>query len=185
MSRTRSRQRVALALTLFTALPVLTAQAGTLGFKGVLLGSPLSQVADDPRYVCHKAAAPGADTICSLRPQQRETMAGVPVDALFYFYLRGRLTRISITLPESRFARVVEALKARYGEGELHTAVVRTYQGATHQDRIHTWRQGDTSLQAQRYAGRLDKSLVRYTDEAALRRAGPSGGPAVDPKHDL
>ncbi len=157
--------------------------ADALGFKGVTLGSPLARVADDPRHVCYQATAPGADTVCALRPQQRETLAGAPVDTLFYFYLRGRLTRISITLPERHFAQVVDAFKARYGEGEVRAESVRTYQGVAHQDRIHTWRRGETSLQAQRYAGRLDKSLVRYSDEAALR--GPSRSPAVDPKQDL
>lgn len=183
MSRPRLWRHAALALVLLGGLPPLSAQAEALGFKGVTLGSPLARVADDPRHVCHQASAPGADTVCALRPQQRETLAGAPVDTLFYFYLRGRLTRISITLPERHFAQVVDAFKARYGEGELRTESVRTYQGATHQDRIHTWRQGDTSLQAQRYAGRLDKSLVRYSDEAALR--GPSRPPSADPKQDL
>jgi hypothetical protein len=151
---------------------VSTAWAGPvepLAFKGIALGSAITALAADPRYDCRASQSPAADRICSLRPQEQETIAGAPVNSLFWFYYRGRLTSISIHLDERHFNRVLAALQAKYGPGEARSEAVRNLKGASFENRIHTWRQGGGTLVAQRYAGRLDKSSLRYADEAAIR----------------
>ena len=143
--------------------------AEPLAFKGIALGSPSTAIAQDPRYDCRATRAPAADRICSLRHQEQETIAGVPVNSLFWFYYRGRLTSIVINLDERHFDKVVTALQAKYGQGETRMAPVRNLKGAGFENRTHTWRQADGTLQAQRYAGRLDKSTLRFADDAAIR----------------
>lgn len=140
-----------------------------LAFKGVALGSAITPLAGDPRYDCRATKSPAADRICSLRPQEQETIAGAPVNSIFWFYYRGHLTSISIHLDERYFKQVVAALQAKYGQGEAHSEAVRNLKGADFENRIHTWRQAGGSLVAQRYAGRIDKSSLRYADEAAIR----------------
>jgi hypothetical protein len=149
-----------------------TAWAGnpeSLAFKGVALGSPITPLAGDPRYDCKATRAPAADRICSLRSQEQETVAGQPVNSIFWFFYRGRLTSIVINLDERYFKQVVAALQKKYGAGETRTEQVKNLKGARFDNSIHTWRQVGGSLVAQRYAGRLDKSSLRYADDAAIR----------------
>ena len=161
--------RFFLFVSAWLAANAWAAPAEPLAFKGIALGAPITAVANDPRYQCLATQAPGADRICSLRPQERETMAGVPVNSIFWFSYRGRLTSISIHLDERHFQPVVAALKAKYGPAETRSEVVKNLKGESFNNHIHAWRQGGASLVAQRYAGRLDKSSVRYADEAAIR----------------
>lgn len=168
------------------ALLPLAAQAEGLGFKGVDLGSPLSRVASDPRYACRAVNTPIGDTICSLRPSEAETIAGADVAALFYFYDASSLSGIQITIAETDFQRVVDALAAKYGAGKLNREMVKNLKGAAHENRTWLWQYPEASLQAQRYAGRLDKSVIRYSDDnAASRVKQRRAAAAKDPKRDL
>jgi len=143
-----------------------------LAFKGIALGAPVTTIASDPRYDCRVTRAPAADRICSLRPQEQETMAGAPVNSIFWFFYRGKLTSISMNIDERHFNQVVAALQAKYGPGETRSEPVKNLKGARFDNHIHAWRQAGGSLVAQRYAGRLDKSSIRYADEAAIRAIG-------------
>ena len=161
--------RFLLFLTAWTAVTAWAGGPEPLAFKGIALGAPITAIANDPRYQCLATRAPAADRICSLRPQEQETMAGVPINSLFWFPYRGRLTSIPIHLDERYFSQVVGALQAKYGPGETRVEAVKNLKGASFDNQIHTWRQAGGSLVAQRYAGRLDKSSVRYADEAAIQ----------------
>jgi hypothetical protein len=141
----------------------------TLAFKGVALGSSITAISDDPRYACPAITAPGADRICSLREHEKETIAGVPVRSLFWFFYRGRLNRIVINIDESDFAKVEAALQSRYGPGEVRTEGISNLKGKRFENRIHSWHPAGGSLVAQRYAGRVDWSVIRYSDEETLR----------------
>jgi len=168
------------------ALLPLAAQAEGLGFKGVDLGSPLSRVASDPRYACRAVNTPIGDTICSLRPSEAETIAGAVVASLFYFYDASSLSGIQITLAETDFQRVVDALTAKYGAGKLNSERVKNLKGNVYENRTWLWQYPEASLQARRYAGRLDKSIIRYTDDRAASRVKQRRAAAAkDPKQDL
>ena len=132
-----------------------------LAFKGIALGSAIAAVANDPRYDCRATSAPVADRICSLRSQEQETVAGAPVSSIFWFSYRGRVTSIVVNFDERHFSQVLSALQSKYGPGEARSETVQNLKGASFQNRIQVWRQGGGTLQAQRYAGRLDKSSLR------------------------
>ncbi|MBU1664510.1 MAG: hypothetical protein KKG92_03810 [Gammaproteobacteria bacterium] len=176
----------ALLTVLAFALLPLAAQAEGLGFKGVDLGSPLARVASDPRYACRAVNTPIGDTICSLRPSEVETMAGAVVASLFYFYDTSSLSGIQITVAETDFQRVVDALTGKYGAGKLSSEKVKNLNGADFENRTWRWQYPEASLQAQRYAGRLDKSLIRYSDDRAANRVQQRRAAAAkDPRKDL
>ena len=172
-------------VALACALPALAVQADPLGFKGVELGSPLSRVASDPRHSCSPVNTPLGDTICSLRPREAETIAGAAVASLFYFYDVGSLTGIQISIAEKDFQRVVEALAAKYGPGKAVGAKVKNFNGREFEDRTYLWQRPDGSVQAQRYAGRVDLSVIRYGDDHAAERVQQRRAAARDPRKDL
>lgn len=162
-------------------LAAVCAQAAEpFGFKGVHLGSSIQLTQGDPRFDCRPLTTPLAEQVCTLRPKEQETLAGARVNALYYFYDRARLTQIVIDLPETRFQAASEALQGKYGLPDVKTAALTNLSGQRFENRILTWRQGDKQLQAERYAGRLDRSVIRFTDTAAAariqaRRAMPAG----------
>ncbi|PIV89458.1 MAG: hypothetical protein COW48_00320 [Hydrogenophilales bacterium CG17_big_fil_post_rev_8_21_14_2_50_63_12] len=175
-----------LLLALACALPSFASDAADrLSFKGVELGSPLARVASDPRHDCRAVNTPIGDTICSLRPREVETIAGAPVASLFYYYDSGVLTGIQITLAAKDFQRVVDALGGKYGPGKLSVEKVKNLNGKEFEDRTYHWQRPDGSVRAQRYAGRVDKSMIRYSDDQAVRRVQARRTAAKDPRKDL
>lgn len=144
--------------------------AESYGFKGVVLGSHVSQIANNPKYDCRAVKTPTADRVCGLRKDETETMAGVPVDAIFYFYDQSALTGISIHLPEKHFKAVVSALTSKYGASARSVETVKNLGGDPFENHIHSWHQEGQSMVAQRYSGRLDKSSVRISDDNADQR---------------
>ncbi len=180
-----ARRTSLLAALLLAAAPALAA-AEKLGFKGVTLGSDLSQIASNPKFDCRIVVTPIADKVCSLRPRERETIAGAPVESLFYFYDQTGLTGIVVHLDEKHFQPVVSALTDKFGSPVLKTEVVKNLKGAGFENRTYRWTRPEGSLQAQRYAGRLDKSAIRFTDDsAALRNQQRRALLAKDPRKDL
>lgn len=168
------------------ALASTSALADPLAFKGVELGASLARVASDPRHICQKVNTPIGDTICNLKANEAETIAGVPVASLFYFFDLGSLTGIQITVAEKDFSRVTEALAGKYGPGVLQAEKVKNLKGEDFENRTYTWKRPDGSLQALRYSGRIDRSLIRISDDHAARRVQQRRAAAAkDPKQDL
>lgn len=140
------------------------------GFKGIELGSGSATVASNPRYECHTARTPAADTICSLRAQEKETIAGAPIKSLFFFYYDGKLTGITIHLEEKHFVQVTKALRSKYGDGRVQTELIRNLKGVTFENQSYTWKTTSETLLAQRYSGRLDQSSIRFSADELIQR---------------
>jgi len=172
-----------LLAVLLMAWAATAGSAEPLGFKGNALGASNASITQDPRFDCRVVRTPTADQVCTLRPKEQETIAGVHVDSLYYFYDRARLTGITLTLPESQFQVVAQALETKYGTPQIQVQKIKNLSGDTFENRTLTWRQGDARLLAQRYAGRLDQSLIRFSDEAAPERIRQRR--ALSPNQDL
>lgn len=173
------------AVLMFCGLPQ-AALAEAYGFKGVLLGSHASQIASNPKFACHGVKTPTADRICALGKDDSETIAGVPVRSLFYFYDQATLTGITVSLEEKHFQAVIGALTQKYGVPTKDTESIKTLNGESHQNVIHRWHQPGQSIVAQRYAGRIDQSSVRISDDTAAERIRQRREAiARDPKLDL
>lgn len=157
----------AAVLALFISLNV---QAAPYGFKGIELGSHLSQIASNPKFDCRAVTTPSADRVCGLRKDETETIAGIHVDSLFYFFDQSSLSGISISLDEKHYEAVVKALKDKFGTPQRSTETVKTLSGQSHENIVYRWHQPDQSIIAQRYAGRVDKSSVRILDDSTPQR---------------
>jgi hypothetical protein len=163
-----------------------SAESGKLGFKGVELGSNLAQIASNPKFDCRVVATPIADKVCSLKPREKETIAGAPVDSLFYFYDQTSLSGIVVNLAEKDFSPVVAALTEKFGNSSLTTETVKSLKGVAYENRSYRWSKPEGSLEAMRYAGRLDKSVIRFTDDSAASRIQQRRALlAKDPRKDL
>lgn len=173
------------AVLLFSGLP-RAALAEAYGFKGVLLGSHANQIASNPKFACQVVKTPTADRVCALGKDDSETIAGVPVRSLFYFYDQATLTGITVSLEEKHYQAVIDALTQKYGAPTRNVESIKTLSGESHQNIIHRWRQPGQSIVAQRYAGRIDQSSVRISDDTAAERIRQRREAiARDPKLDL
>jgi hypothetical protein len=162
------------------------ALAGAYGFKGIQLGSHIGQIANNPKYDCKAVTTPTADRVCGLRKDEVETIVGVPVASLFYFYDRAVLTGISLGLEEKHFQNVIAALTEKYGPPTLTKTPLKNLKGQTFENQTYTWHtQGETIL-AERYSGRLDRSALRISeDNAAQRIRAQREALAREPRKDL
>lgn len=161
-------------------------QAERFAFKGIELGSAIANVASNPKFECRSASAPAADTICGLRPKETETIAGAPVRSLFFFYHGGRLTSIALHVDEKHFTQVIDALRGKYGAAPVKTEAIRNLKGVAFENRTYTWKSATESLTAQRYAGRVDQSAIRYSADDLIRGIeARRAAVAKDPSKDL
>jgi hypothetical protein len=174
---------IPLIALLLAAAPALAGEP--FGFKGVTLGSADTAIRQDPRFECRKVDTPSADQICNLRSDQQETIAGVPVASLYYFFDRARLTRIVIGLDSANFQQVADALIARHGQPREINETVKNFKGVSFDDRVLLWTQGDTAIRFQRYAGKVDRSLLQIFDEKAAERIRQRKETVLQPDRDL
>ena|GEM_PF-869433 len=169
--------RVAIGLLLLLS-SVAFAQEPSFDFKGILLGSDISAVERSSRFSCRSTKDPIADRICSLKSDEKETIAGMRLHSLMLYYYAGKLETISISLDEKHFSQVIAALVEKYGQGATRTEQVQNRLGAAFENKIYSWRRNNATLQAKRYAAKLDTSEVIYRTDFALeefaRRSGTS-----------
>lgn len=168
--RNRVNALSAIALSAIALMLATPTQAGDYGLKGNHLGSHISQIAGNPKYDCKAVTTPTADRICGLKKDEVETMAGVPVASVFFFYDQTTLTGINIGLEEKHFQAVVTALIGKYGAPALAKSPIKNLKGAAFENLVYTWRAKGESIVAERYSGRLDRSLIRIADEGAAER---------------
>lgn len=140
-----------------------------LEFKGIALGSAIATIEETGRFSCRDPGSPIADRICSLKFNERETIAGVPIRVLALYYYSGKLETISIAFDEKYFSQVAPALSEKYGQGTVRLEALQNRMGATFENRILSWRRGQTTLEAKRYSGKLDTSSVMYRSDFALQ----------------
>lgn len=70
------------------------AQEPPFEFKGIALGSSISEIRNDSRFSCEDSKRPIADQICSLKYGVQETIAGAPIKYLGLGYYSGKLESI-------------------------------------------------------------------------------------------
>jgi len=146
-------------------LPALAETA--LAFKGLMLGAEIAPLFADARIECHPLRTAAADQVCSLRHGARETIAGAPVNSIFWYARAGRLTRILINLDARHFETVSQALVQRHGPAQEKSELIRTLDGREHRNRTLTWQRGAHRLVAERYAGQINLSRIRFIDDHA------------------
>lgn len=98
----------------------------------------------------------------------RDSIADVKAFVMFFFN-KDHLTSTSIKFQESDFDTVVAAMKHKYGNSpEKSSQVVRTNAGVEHRNDRYTWKNGQTTITADRFAGKITESAVMFRSEAGL-----------------
>lgn len=166
----KTRQAAHWLAGLATLLLATLVQADSYGIKGVTLGSHISLIASDPKFICRPVKSPTGDRICSLGKNETETIVGAAVHSMFYYYDQTVLTGIVISLDEKHFQSVVKGFSEKYGIPVRRTETIKNLSGRSFEDQTYTWRQTGESIVAQRYSGRLDRSSIRISDEGAASR---------------
>jgi len=157
-----------------------------LEFKGFVLGADLASVQNTGRFRCENSTSSIADTICSLVYGEKETIAGNPVSNLMMFFYSNKLETIAVYFQEKYFADVASALTEKYGQGEVTESVVQNKMGASFENKSILWHVGAATVEARRYAGRIDKSSVIYkTDSSTTEFMRRKGSSAKDKAKDL
>lgn len=83
---------------------------------------------------------------------------------------RLRLVTVRITIEQSNFDKVVEALKEKFGEPtESTTTDVANRMGAHFPSRSFTWRMGQDVIHAAERDGKIDQSRIAYMDWTAIQ----------------
>lgn len=182
-------------LTLSTAS---LAQSPGIDFKGLPLGSSVADVkAKFPEYYCKTTPGnPLGDTSCSLAPEMKclmeqgpypdnrsckeavmnaMTYAGVRADISLMFY-DDKLGMARVTFSSDGFSNVAASMRDKYGEPTTKKAEpVTNRMGTTFENQILEWKNPGATIQAEKYATRVDKSSVKvfldsYLTEFEKRR---------------
>jgi len=178
MKRTRY---LSFALTLST---VSLAQTQGFDFKGLPLGSSVADVkAQHPDYYCRSTpGSPLGDTNCSLSPEMKclmeqapypdnrscreavvkaMTYAGVRADISLMFY-EDKLGMARVAFGSDGFASVIASMREKYGEPTTKKSEpITNHMGATFENQILEWKSGGATVQAEKYASRVDRSSVK------------------------
>lgn len=158
------------------------AQESQFEFKGIALGSDISSIENTSRFSCRDPRDPMADRMCSLKFGEIETIAGAVVEELKLSYYYGKLETIYIAFDAEHFTEVVDALTEKYGTGSVKTETMQNRMGAMFENKIYSWRRDNATLQARRYASRLDRSSVMYSTDFALQEFARRQGTTVKEK---
>jgi hypothetical protein len=170
----------AFSLILLLASP-LEAQETPFDFKGIALGSGLSDLEATGRFSCADPKNPVADRLCRLKGD-RENLAGAPIKGLYLYYYSGKLEMISITLDHEHFNDVIAAITKQYGASTVETENLQNLTGRTFENKIHTWRRQNATLEAQRYGRTLDTTTVIYRTDFSLQEYARRSGTTVREK---
>jgi hypothetical protein len=104
------------------------------------------------------------------------------VNAVEALFVDQHLAQVTIYLPESRFAAVLLAFSARFGEGKNWDVVLRAGMAGQLEDQIRIWETDRFALVAQQFDGKIDRSSVIYGSPRAMApllrqvKSTPPGG---------
>ena len=89
---------------------------------------------------------------------------------------------VSLTFDHEHFADVLAALTKQYGASTMETENLQNVTGKTFENKIHTWRRQNATLEAQRYGRTLDTTTVIYRTDFSLQEYARRSGTTVREK---
>lgn len=95
--------------------------------------------------------------------QRLNTFGGVDIREITLQYLNDKLKNVLVIFVPQSFDQVVGALRSKYGPpSEEKNSEFKTKGGAKYENNSYRWRQGKSSLAAEKYFGDMKTSLVQY-----------------------
>jgi hypothetical protein len=159
-----------LAVLLLCALAPL-ACADSDVFDGLgpgLVGAELTAVLEGAELACHGDPKETSIRRCKPLPGVLEHFGNVRVASVEALFEDARLARITIYLPETRFADLKRVLVARLGEATDWSIVLRAGMAGTFDDEILLWEHDDLVVIAQQFDQKIDRSSLVYGSAQAM-----------------
>lgn len=164
-------------------LAAITVAAGSLGaepepleFKGVKLGMTEQELQKIVEVECSNAK-PTADRLCI---KHLDSIAKVPA-TISYSLFSDKVLHIYIRTgnPQKNFSYIKDALVAKYGPPtKFFASELTNRMGAKFLDETLLWKRSYGNIEARKYAGSIENSMVTFAsplfEEAAARRRGES-----------
>lgn len=167
--------RTLLAATLLAAAPLL-GLAEPMGFQEFVLGEDLQAQADAAGLFCmpgaHEVVTCGTVSRAALS-SRAQTIAGAPVEKVYFIGAAGRLGHISVQFPADQFDHVLASYRDRYPDLACTDTLVANRLGTRFDQVRCTLRTADGSLlELDKRTDRLDLAEVTMTNAAMIRVFG-------------
>ena len=152
------------------------------GLAPELVGTELASVLEGAELACRQDRADLKVRRCTPLPGVLGTLGGIGVNSVEARFADQHLAQVTVYLPESRFAAVLPALSARFGEGDDWNVVLRAGMAGQFEDQIRIWETDRFVLVAQQFDGKIDRSSVIYGSPHAMApllrqiKSTPRGG---------
>lgn len=164
---------IAAAATLSMMLASSMASGGQdYEIKSVKLGADIAGYMDSPDWKCTDSNdSLLGDVICKTASLNAplETVAGEHTKWPFVYFRGGKLEWIFIPLHEPIFNKVTDAFKLKYGKPKrTETSMIQNGFGASFKNITYTWSNRTSAIQATRYSGDLENSLITFSSDKAL-----------------
>ena len=152
------KKMVLIALTILFAAAGYAQEIPKIEFKGLAPDEDASEIIKGLDWQCSPTQTGGSDTGCI---NHKETIAGVRTESVSVFLKDKHVTTILISFSEKDFDRVTAALGEKFGKPtKEENKAVQNRLGASFENAIKTWKNGDTVMVAMQRAGSLDKSRI-------------------------
>lgn len=136
-------------------------------FNGLKLGTSLATVQDQRRWDCVNSKGRKGQATCFLDREHKESIGGVSVDTVSLQFRSGRLSAISAFFPEQDFEKVLDALKAKYGNPTQEGATSTICLDTKSTDHEAIWSNGVSRIKAKKCNRRMFRSMVEYFNAGA------------------
>ncbi|HXZ91992.1 MAG TPA: hypothetical protein VEG36_03850 [Burkholderiales bacterium] len=147
---------------------LLMAMSGALADKpydlnGLTLGTPLANVQDQRRWDCIESKSHKGQATCFLDSKHKESIGGVAMDTVTLQFHERRLSAISAFFPEQDFDKVLDALKAKYGNPRQESTTSAVCLDTKSSDREAIWSNGVSSVKAKKCNRQMFRSMVEIS----------------------
>lgn len=116
----------------------------------------------------------GADTSgiaterCEVARPETPRWHGVALMSLTLYVGDNKIIAVAAQLPEREFQRVLTALRAEHGPGQVVREKLRAGMGGVFENEIVTWPQAAATLRAEQFFRKIDRSAVMLAPDRLL-----------------
>lgn len=109
-------------------------------------------------------------SVCTVTSPNSEVLPGLIASRAELYFDDGVLQRVDVVFDEAQYAAAIAVLQARFGAGEDRHFRARAGMGAAELIAgVMLWRHTDLVIVAEQFAGKIDRSRLRYGTPRAMR----------------
>jgi hypothetical protein len=160
------------------------AGAGEL-FEGLgpqLLGSELTAVLEGAELACKQDSADASVRRCQPLPGALDTLSGAKITSAEALFVDQELAMVTVYFSDRDFAKVAADAKAKLGEPQDWSVILRGGMNMGFKDQIFIWERDDVQAVLQQFDRKIDRASLIYGTPPAMAevvkriKATPPGG---------